>query len=191
MKTQVSRLHTDELNTNFRTTIFVCQQLGAIEDHLCISICSPYMCRSPSVFQAETAEGETWDSSALHATLQRYPRKEYCHLVRATLETMRTREAQSKRDEARLADIYKQVQLVWETARTVIFPVHISSVALQNSHELFVRQAGYMKPRALRRATGPVDPCARSRGKSGFCHRPIARFVFYRYITPTSQCRPL
>lgn len=63
-------------------------------------------------FQAETADGETWDSNALHATVQRYPRKEYCRLVRETLETMREREAQCKRDDARLADIYKQVRLL-------------------------------------------------------------------------------
>lgn len=69
------------------------------------------------MFQAETAEGETWDSNALHSTLQRYPRKEFCRLVRETLDTMRERAAQSKRNEAHLADIYKQVQLVWEVVR--------------------------------------------------------------------------
>lgn len=61
--------------------------------------------------QAETAEGDMWDSSVLHATLQRYPRKEYCRLVRETLEAMRIREAQSKRDQARLDDIYAKVLL--------------------------------------------------------------------------------
>lgn len=50
-----------------------------------------------------------WDSSALHATAQRFPRKEYCRLVRETLEAMRAKAAQSKRDEERLADIYKKV----------------------------------------------------------------------------------
>jgi len=50
-----------------------------------------------------------WDSSALHAIVQRFPRKEYCQLVRETLEAMRAKAAQSKRDEERLADIYKKV----------------------------------------------------------------------------------
>lgn len=86
------------------------------------------------MFQAETAEGETWDSNALHATLQRYPRQEYCRLVRETLETMRERAAQSKREEARLADIYKQVQSVWVMARAAISEwlscsVYVSTVA--------------------------------------------------------------
>ena len=72
------------------------------------------------MLQAEAAEGDTWDSNALHATLQRYPRKEYCRLVRETLETMRENAAQSKRNEARLADIYKQVQLGWEKSAVVL-----------------------------------------------------------------------
>eukprot|EP00752_Nemacystus_decipiens_P010357 g9227.t1 len=61
------------------------------------------------MIRAETAEGETWDTNALHATLQRYPRKQYCRLVRETLETMREKAAQSKQNEARLANIYKQM----------------------------------------------------------------------------------
>lgn len=59
--------------------------------------------------QAEAADGETWDSSALHGTLQRYPRKDYCALVKETLATMDEKAAQSKRDQDRLADIHSKV----------------------------------------------------------------------------------
>ena len=66
--------------------------------------------RCPS--QAEATEGDTWDSSALHGTLQRYPRKEYCTLVKETLASMDEKAAQSKRDQDRLADIHSKVHVV-------------------------------------------------------------------------------
>lgn len=60
-------------------------------------------------FQAEATDGETWDSSALHFTQQRYPRKEYCAIVKKTLLGMRERQAQAAEDEDRVARLYDQV----------------------------------------------------------------------------------
>lgn len=67
--------------------------------------------RRLSWFQAEAAEGESWDSSALHFTQQRYPREEYCHMVKRTLIGMQEKAAQATADEDRLARLYDQVEL--------------------------------------------------------------------------------
>lgn len=57
------------------------------------------------------ANTDTWDSNALHFTVQRYPRKEYCRMVRETLAGMREKEEQANRDKDRLARIYAQVMI--------------------------------------------------------------------------------
>lgn len=59
--------------------------------------------------KAESAGGETWDSSALHGVLQRFPREKYCKLARKTLAGIREKKLESRTKERRLTEVYRKV----------------------------------------------------------------------------------